>query len=252
MTRSFSRIYLTLALLTSVALIGCSPDGAQTNEGQTQGLYLSMYMQIKPGEVSAWEEARQRAIEYRESEDYPWNETVWISETNVARIGIALPNGWSDMAARTEWFDARPGGGNSGIPDTVNRFWREISAPMPELFYRPDNPRVAQGEGMFTHQIKIYARPGTRQAAMESMAGVSAALRAAGSDQPRFVARTVLGGSGNAYSVFYPALDAADYYEHREENRSVIQGALSGNSFSVRTERTNWRSRPDLNYSAGD
>ncbi len=250
MTRSFSRIYLTLALLTSVALIGCSSNGAQTSEGQTP-LFLTTYMQIKPGEVSAWEAARQRTIECRESENYPWTEFVSIGETNIARIVTRLPNGWSDMAARSEWFNARSGSCGSGMPDTVNGFWREINEPLPELAYQPDNPRFAQGEGMFTHQIKIYARLGTRQAARESMAGVSAALRAAGSDQPRFVGRTVV-GSGPAYTVFYPALDAADYYEHREENRSVIQGALSGNSFSVRTERTNWQRRPDLGYSAGD
>ena len=250
MTRSFSRIYLALVLLASVALISCSSNGAQTS-GEETPLFLTTYMQIKPGEVSAWEAARQRSIEYRESENYPWNEFVSIGETNIARIVTQLPNGWSDMAARGEWFNARSGGGGSGMRDTVNGFWREIGEPMPDLFYQPDNPRVAQGEGMFTHQIKIYARPGTRQAARESMAGVSAALRAAGSDQPRFVARTVV-GSGPAYTVFYPALDAADYYEHREENRSVIQGALSGNSFSVRTEHTNWRARPDLSYSTGD
>lgn len=253
MNRSSLIAPVLTAAVTALTLLGCAPSGSQSADGPPP-LFVQLHLQIKPGELQGFEEARQRAIDYRTAEGYPWNEFVTISETNVARITTPLPNGWADMEAQREWFNARPGGGGSGMPDTVSRIRREILEPMPGLFYEPEVPRVTQGQAGWTHEVKVYTRPGTRQRAQESIGAPSAALRAAGSDQPRFVARTVVGGRSSSYSVFYPAVDATDYYGNREALQSIIRGALRDGpgDIVVRTERTNWINRPDLGYSSGN
>ena len=164
-----SRFFLLSVLSVAVAAtsLGCAPSTSQ-GDAEPPPLAVQLLLQIKGGELPAFEEARRRAVAYREAEGYPWNEFVSISENNIARITTPLPNGWADMAAQREWFNTR-GGGNSGMADTISRIRREILEPLPELGYEPETPRVAQGEAGWFHEIKIYTHPGTRELAQESL-----------------------------------------------------------------------------------
>ena len=215
-------------------------------------LSARFYLQLKPGELPAFEEARMRAIEHRRENGFRWNEFVVISENNVVRITAQLPNGWSDVAAQREWFASNPG--NSGMADTAARIWNDISQSRPELSHQPDNPRVAQGDFGFIRELRVYMNPGQGSAVIEFTEAIRDAFQAAGSDQPRFVASGVVGGRGPSISVFYPARDAADYYTNRESLQPIFDSVRSQRTPGAvqRTETINWTRRRDLDFSVDD
>lgn len=245
-----SRYLVPIVIVLSVFAVGPSAVKAQTDPNGP--MQLRLYAQVRQGQLDAWIEARQEMLEHRREHEYRWNERVTISEDNVIRTTILLPNGISDWVARQEWLASTPRA-NTGLGSLTSRFWNELSRPRPELSHNPENRRVAQGEVGFIQERRIYSSPGNGNALAEFMEQVAAAFAAAGSDQPRFVSSGVLGGSPHL-SIFYPAEDAVDYYGVRESLQPIFAGLRSQRTPGAvqRTEIRNWTRRRDLDFSLND
>tara|TARA_Y100000588_G_scaffold299027_1_gene320241 strand:- start:419 stop:1156 length:738 start_codon:yes stop_codon:yes gene_type:complete len=237
---------LTRIALTGLVLgVGFSHAAAQAPAG---ALSHTMYMQLGPGpgQLQAFEEARGRAIEHRREHGFAWNEFVAIDENNIVRISTTLPNGWADLAARRAWFLDTPRS-NSGVFEVAGVLGTEIGEFLPEFSYQPENPRVAQGEGGFVREIRVYPSPGSFNQIQEFMSGFRQAMIDMDSDQNRGVARNIVGDGGFSLSVYYPATDPADYHAARQALLPIFDGLPSASIFQ-RIQNINWTPRQDLNF----
>lgn len=224
-------------------LMGPTAADAQTNDDSV--MLMRMYMQIAPGQRDAWVEGRQQQITHRREHGYSWGERVTISEDNVVRMSIRLPNGFSDIEARRAWFRDNPSDGN--FANTVSRFWNELTRTRFELSYRPSGyePNTTN----FLQERRLYGAPGHGQALRDFMARVSSAFEEAGITQARFVSSGVMGGSPH-YSIFYPAESAAAYYGSREALQPIFE-SLRGERTPGAVQRTvvrNWTRLRDLDF----
>ena len=224
-------------------LMGPTAADAQTNdEGM---MVMRLYAQIAPGQRDAWIEGRQQQIAHLLEHGYSWDERVTISEDNVVRMSIRLPNGFSDIEARRAWRRDNPRSGT--FANTVSRFWNELTRTRPELAYRPSG--YEPGTTNFLQERRLYGAPGHGQALRDSMARVSSAFEEAGIAQARFVMSGVMGGSPH-FSIFYPAESAAAYYGGREALQPIFE-SLRGERTPGAVQRTvvrNWTRLRDLDF----
>jgi len=242
-----ARNLLILTLTGIIAGLGISCASAQDDGG----LRLSrvMYMQIKPGQLVAFEAARARIIEHQEEHGYRWQESVAINENNVARIRTRLNEGWADMQTRREWFQNTPSV-NAGMREIAELLGTEIVQFLPELSYVPENRRVPQGENNFLRELRVYPSPGSGRALREFMGTVRDAFQAADSGQPRFVSQNIVGAGGFSFSVSYPAEDVIDSYASRDEIQAILGPLQAVDSLSNvgRMRTMNWTFRRDLAF----
>jgi len=247
--RRTSTIVAIAGLIAASTLLG-----ACTQESATVPLSLKMYIQLSPGQLPAFEEARARSIEHRTNNNYPWTEYVAITENNVVRIWVNLDNGWEDVAARRAWFQDNPVGAAGASPlGGGDLLGTEISEALPEYSYVPDNPRVPAGEVEFIREARVFPSPGNGAGVQETMGAIRDALQEAGSDQTRYVTRNLIGRGAFSFSVHYMASDAADYYASRQAMQPIfdrIQARGNGNARRIRN--INWISRDDLHYTPAD
>ena len=206
-------------------------------------------MQIKPGQLAAFEAALAKQIEHRQEHGFRWRERVSINENNVVRISTRLNEGWADMQAMSEWRQNTPRA-NTGMRETVEFLGTRIVQGLPELSYFPENPRVPFGEFNFSRELRIYPSPGRGQAFREFMETVRDAFQEADSGQPRFVRRNVIGSGGFSVTVGYLAKDVLDSYASRDEIQAIFESLQAGGSpGNIRRMQTvNWTWRRDLAF----
>ena len=237
------QVLTRIALSGLVLAVGFSDATAQAPAG---ALSHTIYMQLGPGQLQAFAEARSRAVEHRREHDFAWNEFVAIDENNIVRISTTLPNGWSDLAARRAWFLDTPRS-NSGVFEVAGVLGTEIGEFLPQFSYQPENPRVAPGQGGFVREIRVYPGPGSFNQLREFMTGFRQAMIDMDSDQSRGVARNIVGDGGFSMSVYYPATDPADYHTARQTLLPIFEGLPSASIFQ-RIQNINWTPRQDLGF----
>ena len=240
-----ARSLLILTLTVIIAGLGVSCASAQ-DDGDLRLSRVS-YMQIKPGQLAAFEAAWAKQIEHRQEHGFRWRERVAINENNVVRINTRLNEGWADMETMREWFQNTPRA-NSGMGEAVEFLGTEITQGLPEMSYFPENPRVPFGEFNFSHELRIY--PGRGQGFREFMEAVRDAFQEADSGQPRFVGRHVVGPGGFSVTVGYPAKDVLDWYTSRDEIQAILGSVQRDGSpnNTRRIQRENWTWRRDLAF----
>tara|TARA_Y100000588_G_scaffold299027_1_gene320242 strand:- start:1286 stop:2029 length:744 start_codon:yes stop_codon:yes gene_type:complete len=242
-----NRVLLVTALSGLLAVLAIFGTSAQNAGGDP--FFYNVAMQVKPGQLQAFEEARGRWVAHRQEHGYPWRENVAITaENNIVRISTRLDNGWDDVAARREWVQNTPRA-NSGMAATVDFLGSEIGQGLPELSYIPENPRFTGPEEVgFVRELRILPHPGAGAAVRQFLADLRDAQAEADSDQPRFVGRTLIGRDTFGFGVLTPARDIGDSYAAREALQPIIS-SLSGLQGNIRRFRViHWIPRPDLSY----